>query len=400
MPLRLYRYKASGNNGIIQKGVLSATSPMDLKTLIREMDLSLITYSVEMPFLFSRKIKPRVLMDFCLHLEQFEKAGIPLRENLKDLYSIQTNTKLKAVLGEIIKDVEGGLLFSNAVAKHPFVFDPVFIGLLAAGEQTGHFCFVLQQLFQHLKWMDEVQAQIFKALRYPLIMAGVLMSVLVILMTILVPEMAKFMESFADHIPVSTLFLISISKFLSKNFYLIIIITVAFSIISILFFKFHAKGPYWKDRLLNGLPLIGSLRRRIGLARFCHSFAVMFESGIDVIQALQTARKSLEDGQMLHALKEAEHFIKEGYSLSKAFEKVGFFPPIVIQMVKIGEKTSSLQQTLFHVKDYFDITLKRQVDHMVGLLEPLMILWLGCFMAWIIYSIFLPLYDSLSVLDY
>ena len=385
---------------MIQKGLLRAISPTDLKAHIREMELSLITYSIEISFLFSRKMKPRLLMDLCLHLEQFEKAGIPLRENLHDLHAIQTNSRLRAVLGEIIKDVEGGFLFSNAVAKHPFVFDPVFIGLLAAGEQTGRFSFVLQQLFQHLKWMDEIQAQIFKALRYPLIMASVLLSVIVILMTFLVPEMAKFMETFADNIPLSTLFLISLSNFLSKNIYLIFFISGVFLLLLICFFKLHGKGPYWKDRLLEGLPLIGSLRRKIGLARFCHTFAVMFESGIDVIQALQTARKSLEYGQMYQALEEAERFIKEGLSLSHAFQKIGFFPPIVIQMVKIGEKTSSLQKTLFHVKDYFDTTLKRQVDHMVGLLEPVMILCLGCLMAWIIYSIFLPLYDSLTVLDY
>jgi len=398
--MSLYRYKVAGKNGIIQQGMLEAPSPIELKAHIRERGLSLITYSTTPSFSFSRKVKPRILMNLCLHLEQFESAGIPLRENLEALYHLQTPSKLKTTLGEVIKDVEGGSVFSKALAKHSSIFDAVFIGLIAVGEKTGRFSFVLQQLFQHLKWVDEVHAQISKALRYPLIMAIVLLSLIIILMTILVPELVKFIETFAERVPLSTRFLICISTFLSNNLFFICFVFKMIFIVLIIFFKFHRKGPYWKERLLDALPLLGPLRRKVALARFCHIFAVMVESGIDIIQALQTARQYLQHGQMYHALEDTERYITEGLSLSNAFQKAGFFPPIVIQMVKIGEKTSSLQKTLFHVKDYFDTTLKRQVEHTIGLLEPLMILCLGSLMAWIIYSIFLPLYDTLSVLDY
>lgn len=398
--MNLYRYKSVDRYGMIQKGTLRAPSPTELKNHLRRLELSLIAYSVKPSFIFSKKIKPRILMDLCLHLEQFENAGIPLRDNLEDLYHIQTVPRIKSALMEIIKDVEGGLLFSQALAKHPSVFDPVFVGLIATGEKTGHFSFVLQHLLQHLKWMDEVQSQTFKALRYPLIMAVVLCSVIMVLMTTLVPELVKFIEAFADNIPPSTHFLICISRSLSQNLLLCMMSSATFSLLSLCFFKLHPKGSFWKDRLLNAFPLIGPLRRKIELARFCHVFAVMFESGIDIIEALQTARKHLKSGQMCHALEEAEQFITEGESLSDAFKKVSFFPSIVIQMLKIGEKTSSLQKTILHMKDYFDTTLKRQVDHTIGLLEPFMILCIGCLMAWIIYSVFLPLYDTLSILDY
>lgn len=339
-------------------------------------------------------------MDLCLHLEQFENAGIPLKESLEDLSQIQTIPKLKIVLGKVIQDVEEGTLFSKALAKHGTVFDPIFIGLMAVGEKTGNLSFVLQQLSQHLRWMDEIQAQTYKALRYPLMMAVVLLCVIVILMIVLVPELVRFMESSIENIPLPTLFLISLSNSLSKNISIFLFNIGILSLLFISFFKFHPRGPYWKERLLDSMPLIGPLRRTIALARFCHVFALMFESGIDIVQALQITRKYLRFGQMYEALMDAECFIKEGLSLSDSFQKTGFFPPILIRMIKIGEKTSSLQKTLFHVKDYFDKNLKRQADTIVSLLEPIMILWLGCVMAWIIYSIFLPLYDTLTVLDY
>lgn len=339
-------------------------------------------------------------MDLCLHLEQFENAGIPLKENLEDVYHIQTIPKLKRILGEVLKDVEGGSLLSNALAKHAAVFDPVFIGLMAAAEKTGRFSFFLQHLFRHLKWMDEVHAQTFKALRYPLMMAILLLSLMGFLMTFLVPELIKFMETLSGTLPLSTLIFITISRFLSDYIVFIFPTPLILSVLCISFFKFYSKGPYWKDRLLDTCPLIGPLRRKIALAHFCHIFAVMVESGIDILQALQTARMYLKQGQMAQALEDTERFIREGLSLSSAFQKTGFFPPIVIQMVRVGEKTSSLEKTLFHVKDYFDTSLKRQVDHVVGLMEPTLIVVLGCFMAWIIFAVFLPLYDTLSVLDY
>ncbi|MBP9692537.1 MAG: type II secretion system F family protein [Alphaproteobacteria bacterium] len=398
--MTLYRYKALTSNGELQKGHIEAHSSIALKTTLRQQGLSLITYSKEHSFLFLRKISSRALMDLCLHLEQFEGAGIPLKESLRELCQAEIPPKLKTVLFEIVQDVEGGILFSKALAKHPFVFDPIFVGLVAIGEKTGQVSFVLQQLSQHLKWADEVKAQTVKALRYPCIMAVVLLAVIVILMTVLVPELVAFIESFSGDLPPSTRILISFSGFLSRHLFLIFLSVGGLLILFFGFFKLHPKGALWKDLLLRGIPLIGRLRQELITGRFCHIFAVLFESGIDILEALQTARQSLGSGQIAYALKDVETFVRDGHTLSRAFQKTGFFPPLVIRMLKMGEQTSSLQKTLLHVKDYYDTALKRQVDHMVGLIEPFMILSVGLIMGWIIYSVFLPLYDVLSTLDY
>ncbi len=126
----------------------------------------------------------------------------------------------------------------------------------------------------------------------------------------------------------------------------------------------------------------------------------MFTSGIDILHALRTARQSLKPGKMHEAIENIEIFVKEGFSLSDSFKKVGVFPSMVVRMIKIGEQTSSLHKTLLYVKEYYDVTLKRQVYHLIGMIEPCMILSVGLIMAWIIYSIFLPLYATFSHLDY
>lgn len=398
--MTLYYYKAAGKEGILQKGVLEAASTTELKIRLRELGFSPIRYSKKTSFIFSRKVNSRTLMDLCFHLEQFESAGIPLKESLEELHQAQSTLKMKSILFEVIKDVGGGLLFSQALAKHASVFDPVFIGLVTAGEKTGRLSFVLRQLFDHLQWVDEIQAQVFKAIRYPLIMGGVLFAAVLILMTVLVPELVAFIKNFSQELPASTRLLLGFSGFLSDHIFLFFVIVGMFPALLLAFFQFYPKGHILKDHFLNVLPVIGPLRRKVALTRFCHIFAVMFESGVDILQALQTARKCLKFGQMYHTLENVETFVREGFCISDAFQKAGFFPPLVVRMIKVGEQTSSLQKTLHYVKKYFDLNLKREVDHIIGLIEPLMILCIGIVMAGIIYSVFLPLYDVLSVLDY
>lgn len=397
--MTLYRYKALGKEGTLHQGVLETSSTAALKEYLREADLSLIGYSRKFSLFSSRKVRPRILLDLCLHLEQFENAGIPLKESLDALSQTEQMPTLKAILGEVTRDLEGGLLFSKALAKHASVFDPVFIGLISVGEKTGRLAFVFQQLFHHFKWMDEVQAQTLKALRYPMIMAAVLLAVIIILMITFVPELIGFIEKFSGVLPLSSRILLTVSDFLATHFLSLFLSGGILFLSMRAFFKFHPSGPLWKDSLVERIPFIGSFRRKIALARFCHVFAILFDSGIDILQALQTGRKSLKYGIMTIALERAETFVREGISLSDSFKRVGVFPPFVIRMVKMGEETSSLQKTFLHVKDHFDTSLKRQVDHLVGLIEPLMILMLGLIMAGVIYAFFIPLYDILSTLE-
>lgn len=396
----IYRYKGIGKEGSLCRGVMEVSSHAELKSRLKASDISLIAYSIDLSSLFLRKVKTHVLMDFCLHLEQFENAGVPLKEGLEELQQIHPKSPLKSALSDIVNDVKGGALFSKALSKHPTIFDDVFVGLIISGEKTGKLSFVYQQIFQHLKWVDEIQAQTRKALRYPLIMITVLFATVIILMTVLVPELVKFIQISTATLPTSTRFLMFFASVCSNYLPAICIALSLLILVSMVVFKCHTQGSIWKSQILDRIPGIGPLRKMIYLVRFCHIFAVMFGSGIDILQALRTARKSLSRCQIYSALENIEALIRDGFSLSDSFQRVGVFPSLVVRMIKVGEHTSSLQTTLLHVKTHFDTTLKRKVDHLMGLIEPCMILSVGFIMAWIIYAIFLPLYDTLSALDY
>lgn len=394
-----YRYKAITAEGVLKRGHQLASSSTELKVILREQGLSLISYSKEITFFKFQKVPTRALIDLCLYLEQFEKAGLALKDSLEELSHVSESSKLKLTLKTVVKDIEGGHRLSTALSHHPTVFDVVFVGLISVGEKTGRLSSVLEHLSNHLKWRDDIQAQTIKALRYPLIMALVLLFLIVVLMTVLVPELIVFIGNISDALPLSTRLLISLSAFLRDKFMVLFCLCVFFGGMLFILLKTHQKGFLWRDLLLSMLPLIGPIRRKFVLARFCHVFSILYESGIDILQAIRMSRQALTPGQISLALENVERFVREGASLSQAFDKIDCFPKIVIRIIKMGEETGELNDALHHVTDFFDVSLKRRVETVIGLIEPTLILCGGSIMAWIMVSIFLPLYDSLSLME-
>jgi len=398
--MSLYHYKAFDEEGIIHKGVIEASSLETLQISLCAQNLSLISHSRDLSFVFKGKPSPKALMDICLHLEQFENAGIPLIVSLEELQKTQSSHRLKSVLEDVKTNVKGGRLLSQAFARHPQFFDGVFIGMIAAGEKTGKLIHSYQQLSQHLKWLDEIQAQTLKAFRYPLIISIVLIVMLLILLVVLLPEIAKFMEMSSTPLPWSITILLALSCFITNHGLLFSLLLLSFSCSLIGFLHIHPKGPCWKSHFLDHIPGLGHLRKTLGLARFSHVFALTYGSGINILYALETTRNTIKPGKLLEAIKRVETDIRDGLSLSMALQKTNLFPSPMIRMIQIGEKTSSLEMSLLYIKDGFDTALKRSVDHFIGLIEPTMFIFVGLILAWAVSSIFLPLYETLSTLDY
>jgi type IV pilus assembly protein PilC len=397
--VRHYRFKALSSQGQIVRGKYEAISSQDLKAYLHQNSLLLISYSLDLTTLFPQKVKARELIDFCIFLEQFEAAGISLKEGLEDMVLGSFSSRLKGVLKQVLMDVEGGHLLSHALEKHREIFNPVFIGLISVGEKTGRLSLTLNHLHTHLTWMEKVHHQTLKSLRYPCLLIVVMVALMMILMTTMVPEMIVFLRNFSTSLPLSTQILITISTVLTDYLLLFLGFISSLSVVIIAFCKFHPKGELCKDMLKNRIPLLGPLRKKIELSRFCHMFSILYGSGIDVLEAFRISRSCLSSAQMIVANKTLEKYVNEGLSLSQAFEKVGYFPKLTLSMIKMGEKTSCLEQSLMHMNTYFEAIIKKDVDALLGYIEPSLILCMGLFMAWIILSVFLPLYDTLSLMD-
>src|SRR3990167_6633340 len=353
--MKTFRYKALGADGLIHKGITEASSKEDLKIFFHKHRLSPISYSSTLSWPFMKKIKPRRLREMCLHLEQFEKAGIPLIESLTELLKTSAHPYLKKVLKDIITDVNSGFFLSKSLSKYPHLFDAAFVGLIAAGEETGRLAQAFTHLSEHLKWVDDIQAQTFKALRYPLIIFCTLLALFSCFLFFLIPEIVKFMTLSALPLPGSLQTLLYLSTLGKENILLLFFLLTFWIASLIVLFHFY---PHWKEELLERVPLIGPLKKSIDLLKFSQVFALTYGNGIDILKALQISEKTLKGGRLLIAIMHTKTFIKEGLSLSSAMEKTQAFPSVMIQMIKMGENTSSLDRSLLSIKESFETMLK------------------------------------------
>ncbi len=397
--MTLYRYKAAGKDGSIHKGNIEASSIIDLRNRLTSMDLSLIFASKCLGFSYKPKLKLQVLLEIFNHLEQFERAGISLKESLIELQKSHGRPKLKKYLFQILEDINGGHLLSKALSNYPHIFDSILVSLVKAGEKTGDISKAYHEVVEYLQWIDNLQSQTLKALRYPLMIALVLGGVMVMLVTLLVPELVSCFQVSVTSLPLSTRILLLCSTFLSDHLLGLVLCFIGLFIVVSGIFRFYPKGFHWKDWILMQIPLVGPIRKTLFLSRFFHIFSTLFKEKIEIREALEITCHSLSLSHKAPAIKKIVQHIHEGLSLSKAFEKVQTFPSIVIRMIHIGEKTSSLDKTLFHLKAHFDSRLQKQVERLVSSIEPIMLCILGLILMWIVCAIFLPLYDSFSTLD-
>lgn len=396
----LFQYKAASPQGQIIKGVIDAQTPKDLTLRLKEEGLDLITCKITKSTpksSFFNPITPQHLIEMCIHLEHMERAGVPLMDSLKELRL--AHASLRSTLQCLIDDIEGGLLFSQALDKHPHIFDRVFVGLVAVGESTGHMAESLEAIATHLAWIKETHEKITQALRYPLIMAGVLMIAFVILLVVMVPELVSFLQNLGQELPWMTLVLYDVSLFLQEHGIVTGVGVAAFGGACYFLAQNSEKLRAFFKMILLKIPLVGAIYKNIELARFSHYLAVMCQNSVNLLDALGAVVKATRDPSMKRAFGSVALKIKEGKTLSKALASTNLFPSLIIRMVMIGEDTGKLPETLAHVKDHFDRTIQRQIAIITAWIEPLLITFAGAFLILIVYSIFWPLYDSLSIVD-
>lgn len=396
-----YNYKAINKSGRYARGQMDATNEVDLEIRLERMGLDLITFKAagKSSQAFSgNRVSNRDLVMFCFQLEQLTSSGVPLLEGLNDLRDSTNNPYFQKVIGGLVADVEGGKMLSQALAEYPNVFSEVFVNLIAAGEQTGQLPLVFNNLSDTLKWQDELFAQTKRLLMYPLILLVVVSAAVVILMVYLVPEMVKFLSSLGQELPWNTKLLIAISDAFVNYWWLILLIIagIVVSVFSLL--KSSDAARYQFDYLKLKLPLTGDILHKIVMARFSRYFALMYQTGIPVLDAIKTCEKIVGNRVIADSLNRVHGQINAGDSMSESFQNAGLFSPLVVRMIKIGENTGALDKSLMNVSYFYDRDVNDMMQKMLKLLEPALTIILGLVLLFIMASVLLPVYDSFSVM--
>lgn len=398
-----FQYKAIDKGGRAARGRLDAANEIDLELRLRKMGLDLITSRMlrsHAPSLASGNITRQDLITFCFDLEQVTRAGIPILEGLRDLRDGMENPRFRELLTSVLEDIEGGKTLSQALGAFPKVFNTVFLSLIRAGEISGTLTEVFENLGATLKWQDELISQTRRLLVYPSVVLVVVLAVVTFLLVYLVPQVTSLLRTMGLELPFQTRALIWISELVTSYWPVFLLLPVVISSSLTYMVRTQPRARYLFDYAILRLPVTGEILQKIILARFANFFALMYRSGITVLDAVRTSEEIVGNRYISEGIQRAGQQINAGETLSEAFQNLGMFPPLVVRMLRVGENTGALDTALLNITYFYNRDVRDSVDKALKLLEPALTLVLGGMLALILFSVLTPVYDVIGKLQF
>jgi type IV pilus assembly protein PilC len=397
----LFRYKAADARGRIVRGESRADTEMELEMRLARIGLELVAASEPkgspLAGLMQRRLAPNDLINFFMQLESLLRAGVPLLECLQDLRDSASTPATRQVAANVLDRVETGSSLSEAMAAEPGIFNALLIGLVRTGEVTGKLPDVLAEIVANLKWQHDLTAKTTKALRYPLFVSVVILAVVAFLMVYLVPQLSAFLTGMGRTLPLQTRALIAASGAVVQWWPVMITVPVVLVVGYRVAVSRSRTMRLRADALLLRLPLIGDIHRKICLARFSNSFALMFGAGIPVLDALQHCEGSVGNLAVAEDLGRARVLVAQGTLVSEAFSLLDAFPSYVVRMVRVGEMTGQLDVSLRNVSYFFMRDVGEQLERLQSMIEPVLTLVMGVVLGWVMLAVLGPVYDSISL---
>ncbi len=345
------------------------------------------------------KIKLNELSIFCRQFSTMIDAGVSLVRCLSVLQEQTVNPKFKRMIADIQSEVEAGQSLSRALAKYPNTFSNLFIGLVNAGEVGGVLEESLQRLSTFLEKDQELRRKVKSAMTYPIIVMVVAVSIVIGLVTFILP---KFMDLFKDlgvtEFPLPTTILMGFSNFLTQKWYFAVLGLVIFMVAFRAFVKTDV-GRRSYDRFKLKAPVFGKLNHKIALARFARTLGTLLASGVPILSAMETVAGTVSNEIISEAILNARARIREGDRIGDPLQKSKLFPPMVVQMITIGEESGALDPMLAKVADFYEAEVDAALDSLTSAIEPVLIVFLGFAVGFIVISIFLPLVSVITALS-
>ncbi len=396
--MALYSYKAIDSTGKTAKGLQDAANLIDLEMRLKRSGLDLIKAreQEETVSFGSGKIKRPDLITFFFNLEQLVRAGVPLLECLADLRDSTEEATFREIIASLVESIENGKKFSQAMAEHPNAFDKITVSLTRAGEDSGRLVDVFKHLTESLKWQDEMAAQTRNMMIYPAFVGTVVLAITFFLMIYLVPQLVGFIRGMGQDIPIQTRMLLATSAFFVDYWYAIVLTPfVLFGTYKVALVSNPGLQYHLDNFKLHVWPT-GPILRKIILARFANTFAMMYSSGISILDCIANSRDLVNNQVIAKSLQNVMQEIESGKNLTQSFQQTGIFPPLVVRMLKVGEATGQLDQALLNVSYFYDRDVKDSIKKVQVMIEPTMTIILGALLGWVMLSVLSPIYDIIS----
>lgn len=396
--MALYSYRAIDSQGKTHKGLQDAANQVDLELRLKRGGLDLIDAKIDSGREgFGRnKIKRAELITFFFNLEQLTRAGVPLLESLADLRDTMNDQRFREVIANLVESIEGGKKLSEAMSQHPDAFDKIFISLTFAGEASGRLPEVFEHITEALKWQDEMASHTKTIMLYPAFVGIVVVAITFFLMIYLVPQLVTFIKGMGQEIPIQTRMLLATSSFFVNYWYILIALPVVIPVAVKLVISSSPEMRFKFDKFKLDMWVTGPILRKIILARFANTFAMMYSSGISILDCIANSRDVVNNRAVAQSLEDVTHEIESGKNLTQSFQNTGMFPPLVIRMLRVGEATGSLDKALLNVSYFYDRDVKSSIKKVQVMIEPAMTIVLGALLGWVMLSVLSPIYDLIG----
>ena len=396
--MALYSYKAIDSTGKSVKGLQDAANLVDLEMRLKRAGIDLISGKEEERggTFGGTKIKRIDLITFFFNLGQLSRAGVPLLECLGDLRDTMEDAAFREIIASLVESIENGKKLSQAMAEHPNAFDKITSNLIKAGEDSGRLVDVFEHLTESLKWQDEMASQTKNMMIYPLFVGTIVLAITFFLMIYLVPQLVGFIKGMGQEIPIQTRMLLATSSFFVNYWYVVLLTPPALFGTYKVALLANPKLQYHVDNLKLHIWPTGPILRKIILARFANTFAMMYSSGITILDCIANSRDLVNNQVIAQSLQNVMHEIEAGKNLTQSFQQTGIFPPLVVRMLKVGESTGQLDQALLNVSYFYDRDVKDSIKKVQVMIEPTMTIILGTLLGWVMLSVLSPIYDIIS----
>jgi type IV pilus assembly protein PilC len=397
----IYKWEGKTAKGAVKKGEMEAPSEAAIRIHLRQqniiptkIDSKRKDINISLPFL-KKKVQQRSVAVFTRQLATMIDAGLPLVQSLEVLSSQQDNKVFKDIIREIREDVEGGSTFAGALKKHPTTFNELYTNLVVAGEEGGILDNILNRLASYIEKAEALKKKVKSALVYPATIVFVAAAVVMILMIFVIPVFETMFKSAGQSLPLPTVIVLTISKLIKKY---IIIFIPALMFLFYLFKKYYQtqNGKAVVDRLLLKLPVFGPLFRKIAVARFSRTLGTLVSSGVPILDGLSIVSRTAGNRAIEIAIMNARASIREGETIAEPLGRSALFPPMVIQMIAVGESTGALDSMLSKIAEFYEEEVDVAVANLTSLLEPLLMIFLGVVIGGVVIAMYLPIFNMAS----
>lgn len=399
-----FNYTAINRNGKRVRSSLDASSIETAKSSLRGAGYTILDIKeqttlnrdIEIPFLGKPKAKDMAV--FCRQFVSILRAGVSVASVLSMLGQQTGNKKLRAAIREMQADVEKGESLATSMRRHPKIFPAILVNMVAAGESSGNLEESFRQMELYFDRSKRTKSKVTSAMIYPCVLIVVMIVVLIVMMTKIIPNFLKTFEDMDAELPKITLGVMAVCEWFKSWWWVPLLVLAALIVGGVLFHRTN-KGKHFFGWLARKTPVVGNLTVKTACATFCRTMEVLIGSGLTLTDSMDLAASNMGNIYYLEAIRDARGMVAEGTPLRESLVRTGIFPPMVSNLVGVGEETGDLQSMMGKVADYYDEEVEEATKKLLNLMEPAIIIFMAVFVVIIVLAIYLPMINMTKAFD-